>query len=223
MTSKVNSLIEGYRQAANNDIEVIEILFASEHANILIFYHLQQALEKLSKMLYLGMKPQDTTYEKIIKSHNIEDISVELMILIGDEYIAKFKKCGQDDIAKYAKLIDNMELFRTTVKKENRIMKDNFVKNIRNYEVFFNNIYSNFEPFNKLLNDNASAKPVVILSIGALLASSLYKMNNISRYPEEDFNFENLEILRSNMHLIPKLLTMFKFWLDLINKPHKDF
>ncbi|WP_144731922.1 hypothetical protein [Candidatus Nitrosocosmicus arcticus] len=219
----MKNIIEGYRQAINNDLEVIEILYTYKRLNILIFYHLHQALEKQLKMLYLDLKPEESTYSKIKKiGHSIEEISVELIILIGDEHIRAYKKFEVNDPVEYAKLVENIEFLKNTVKKENRIMRDNYVTNMHNYEAFLSNIYSKYEQYKLLLSSNKSAKPTVILSIGALLAISLFKMNNMPRYPEEDFNYQNLNILKSNIHLMPKLITIFKFWLDLIRSPNID-
>jgi hypothetical protein len=41
-------------------------------------------------------------------------------------------------------------------------------------------------------------------------------MNNLPRYPEEDFNFTNLDLLKDNLDVIPKIMEIIKFWLKLI-------
>jgi hypothetical protein len=219
MTTDGDGLIRGFKKAFDNEVEVIEILYASNCPNILIYYHLQQAVEKLLKVLYLEVASTNASYSKIKKlGHKVEDISFELISLIGNANIEHFKKLETASSSDYSQLIENTELFNKTVKQEYQIMKDNFINNIRNYENFFNNIYDKYEQYKTLFN-NKGGKPVIILAIGGLLTVALYRMNNLPRYPEEDFNYENLDILRSNMHLIPKLVTIFEYWLSLIRSP----
>src|SRR4051794_37635707 len=103
------NLIEGYKQSANNDLEIIESL-AIENKNILIFYHIQQAFEKLLKVIFLKTLTlnSELKIKKILDfRHKIEDITFDLMVLVCDEYIIQFKSLekASEDYGKFVKLI----------------------------------------------------------------------------------------------------------------------
>jgi HEPN domain-containing protein len=218
LNKKLQNLVYGYTQSANNDIEIIETLFQKRN-NILIFYHIQQAFEKLLKVLYL----QTSTYEPELKikkifnfRHEIEDITLDLIILTCDEYIIQYKSFENISTKDYDKFVKQIESYKNTTKTEKENMKINFKKNIENYSSFIDKIYGNFTKYHTPLQENPQGKIILILVVGLLLSTCLYKMNNLSRYPDEDFNFENLDLLKDNLISIPKIFEMFQFWINLI-------
>jgi hypothetical protein len=58
--------------------------------------------------------------------------------------------------------------------------------------------------------------------VGLFLSKCLYKMDMISRYPEEDFQFQNLSLLKNNLNSIDKIMPIFEFFIKEIS-PNDDF
>jgi HEPN domain-containing protein len=217
----LKNLINGYTHSANNDLDIIEYLY-KDNDNILIFYHIQQAFEKLLKVIYLqtSTSSPEIKVKEILKfRHRIEDITFDLIILRCNEYTIQCKPfenlCSKD----YDKSVKQFESYKNTAKTEKQNMRNNFNENIRNYPSFIDKIYENFTTNSTQSQGNSQIRIPLILSVSLLLSSCLYKMNNLSRYPEEDFDCRNLDILKENLYLIPKILEMFEFWFNLIGQP----
>jgi hypothetical protein len=58
--------------------------------------------------------------------------------------------------------------------------------------------------------------------VGLFLSKCLYKIDMISRYPEEDFQFQNLSLLKNNLNSIDKIMSIFEFFIKEIS-PNDDF
>jgi HEPN domain-containing protein len=222
--NKENELLSrGFIQAANNDLEIIHTLYTKYIHNILIFYHLQQALEKLLKASYIEIGPSNQNYNQIKKlGHNAGDISFKLIFEICSLYEKHFEEnkqfYGEDEISV---LIKQMNFYKDSVQKELETTQKEYINNVKNYDTFVNRIYSEFVE-NKSNIKESRQKSILIATVGLFLSKCLYKMDMISRYPEEDFQFQNLSLLKNNLNSIDKIMSIFEFFIKEIS-PNDDF
>ncbi|MER5175570.1 MAG: hypothetical protein ABJB76_06100 [Candidatus Nitrosocosmicus sp.] len=214
MNEENEMLSNAFRQAGKNDLEIIHTLCNHKIPNILIFYHLQQALEKFLKASYIEISPGNQNYNQIKKlGHNAGDISFKLIIEICSLYEKYFEEnkqfYGED---KTNALIKFMNSFKDNVKKELETTQKEYMDNIKNYDTFVNRIYCEFvKNKNKIIKNKQ--KPILIATVGLFLSKCLYKMDIISRYPEEDFKFQNLSLLKNNINSIDKIRTILDFFI----------
>ena len=80
-------LVKKFIEAGNYDVEIIEVLLNCNIPNILIFYHLQQAIEKFLKAAWIHFSTSNQIYDQIKKlGHNAEKISFKLILEICNDY-----------------------------------------------------------------------------------------------------------------------------------------
>lgn len=183
MKDHLNIIIDGLKQSANNDLEIIETM-TNKISNILIFYHLEQAFEKLLKVLYLETNPNSTDpHSKIEKYHHkIDLITYDLIVLICDEYINHFKHMEITYPYEYNNLVKQIKSFKTTAENKKKDMNQNFEDYLKNYSINVNKNYNNFIIYSTQLQGNPQGRTLLILSVALILSSCLYKMNDLSRY-----------------------------------------
>ncbi|MGN6624119.1 MAG: hypothetical protein ACTHKK_08260 [Candidatus Nitrosocosmicus sp.] len=219
MKEQLNIIIDGLKQSANNDLEIIEIL-ANQNNNILIFYHLEQAFEKLLKVLYLETNLHG--YEPPIKiekyRHKIDVITYDLIVLVCDEYIKQLEPMKTTYPNEYDMFVKQIDSFKTKAEDKKNDMKKDYNNYLKNYSTNVDENYNNFIKYSSSLQANPEGRIVLILSLGLILSSCLYKMNDISRYPVKDFDFKNLDLLNDNLYTIPKILKIFRFWLNSVRQ-----
>lgn len=183
------TLTDGYMKSCNNDLEIIELILNSGSKNVLIFYHIQQAFEKFLKADLINLSRKDLDFVEIKKNlgHKTEDLAFNLLIELCDIYKEAYSRINSIvNTQVYWDFIEQMNSFNVTFRtKSNEINKD-YVKNIFRYKDFVTEIYSQYE---KSKNSQVllKQKPLLIITICFYLSCCLYKMNNISRYPEKEF------------------------------------
>lgn len=216
-------LIEEFRKACNNDLEVIEILYQNDSRNILIFYHMEQALEKYLKFDLIQTSQKDLNYDHLKKKfgHKIEYLNFILISELCDTYINAYSKVESvNKTTDYQDFIVLLNRFKDTVKTKSDFIKDHHVENIKNYKKFVDDIYSLFK-ISKNQEELKKLKPVLIVTVGSYLSYCLYNMDMISRYPiKEGFNLKNFDFLERDFDSINQIYEMLQFFIYEINLPH---
>ncbi len=216
-------LIEEFRKACNNDLEVIEMLYQNDSKNILIFYHMEQALEKYLKFDLIQTSKKELNYDQITKKfgHKIECLNFMLISELCDTYINAYSKV--DSVNKTTDCQDFIVLlnsFKDTVKTKSDFIKDHHVENIKNYKKFVNNIYSLFK-ISKNQEELQKLKPILIVTVGTYLSCCLYNMDMLSRYPiKNGFNLKNFDFLARDFDSVTQLYEMLQFFIYEVNSPH---
>jgi len=130
MCNESEILAEEFRKACNNDLEVIEMLYKNESKNILIFYHMEQALEKYLKFDLIQLSKKDLNYDEIKKKygHKIEDLNLMLVYELCDTYTNTYSKVDSvNKTSDYQDFIEIMDSFKDTVKTKSDLIKERHV------------------------------------------------------------------------------------------------
>ncbi len=144
MSNENVDLIKEFRRACNNDLEVIDRLYRNNSKNILIFYHMEQALEKYLKFDLIQTSQKDLNYDQIKKKfgHKIECLNFMLVSELCDTYIKAYSKVESvNKTTDYQDFIVLLNSFKYTVKTKSDFIKDHHVENIKNYKKFVDDIY----------------------------------------------------------------------------------
>ena len=222
MSNESAMLIEGFRRACNNDLEVIEMLYQNNSKNILIFYHMEQALEKYLKFDLIQTSQKGLNYDQLRKKfgHKIEYLNFILISELCDTYINAYSKVESvNKTTDYQDFVVLLNSFKDTVKRKSDFIKVHHVENIKNYKKFVSGIYSLFEK-SKNKEELKKLKPVMIVTVGTYLSCCLYNMDMISRYPiKEGFDLKNFDFLERDFDSVKQIYEMLKFFICEINSP----
>jgi hypothetical protein len=223
MSNESAMLIEGFRRACNNDLEVIEMLYQNNSKNILIFYHMEQALEKYLKFDLIQTSQKGLNYDQLRKKfgHKIEYLNFMLISELCDTYINEYSKVESvNKTTDYQDFVVLLNSFKDTVKTKSDSIKYHHVENIKNYKEFVNDIYTLFE-ISKSQENLKKLKPVSIITVSTYLSCCLYNMDMISRYPlKEGFNLKNFDFLERDFDSVNQIYEMLQFFIYEVNSPH---
>ena len=206
-------LHQKYFQAAEIDLEAAKIL-AKQNFFLPVLYHLQQAYEKCIKSYYIfRLTSKGVTEKRADKKckdlgHDTEEITIKLLAVvtqmdIDDMQKARRKLTDPDDL----RIIDNglaaIKRFKESIGRmvTRNNLKIDYIKNVKNYPGVVRGLYD--------YNQSSSSSEIMLRQPGQnsllfdlaviTLYPSLYKMEEITRYPHDDFSYDNLNLLSTNM------------------------
>ena len=220
---------------AKEDFKTAEILINHKiYATSL--YYLEQCFEKLVKSYYIFiMKNNEMDIQKLYEKtkdlgHDVNTSTIDLLIEVANFEKDLFQK-KRDVTGKLTSLAINffkMEeilndqiegYINTLTNLKNRNLDKDFIKNIKNYEHFVGNEHQKYgEKRNavkaiKIKMSDYSYNFVSFSDTSIYLYPCLYKMNEISRYPLKDFEFENLKYL-NNKRAVNLVKNMLRIMID---------
>jgi|GEM_PF-1189206 len=222
MATVTDALHKRFFEAAELDLEAGRTLTNSNNSQLAL-YHLQQAYEKVVKSYYSlkesvnNKTPESEIYDKLIKlGHNTQESTIRLLhdVADGQKKVAEIQLQNatepkvKDVLLKLISGIDglNMSLDNLVTRLN---LNANYIKNVRNYAQTVQNMYSTFQFSNV---DIISKEPEqtflqVVISL-ATLYPCFYRMEEITRYPLSEFQYENLDLLANQKHACEQLVEM---------------
>jgi hypothetical protein len=207
-TTQINPLYIRFFDIAKSNFDIAKILV---HENYIAsaLYNLEQSFEKSLKALHIHRSmtvsnlSEKQAYDKAFKfSHNIEKSAIDLLIEIGEFDKNKFQKSME--LTTNPELIQKLQISITAIDKYLTSAKDlpnklgldrDFIANIRNYDTHVRKYYDKYTNINMEVNKLGSFNFLRLVNSVAGLYACLYRMDTITRYPSENFNYENIELL----------------------------
>jgi hypothetical protein len=98
-----------------------------------------------------------------------------------------------------------------------RDLKKNLVKNIKDYAQFVKKRYEYYQkPAKEAISQQQESMFIRFVIIVAILYPCLYKMDEITRYPSEDFSFKNLDLHDNLRHPCENLTKILEDLFSLL-------
>lgn len=232
---KLNIIDYELLEFAKKDFRTAEILINYKiYATSL--YYLEQCFEKVVKSYYIFiMKNYKLNIQKLYEKtkdlgHDVNTSTIDLLIEVANFEKDLFQK-KRDVTSELTPLAINFfkkeEMLNekiqgyidTLINLKNRDLDKDFFKNIKNYEYFVGNEHQKYVEKRKTVkgikNDMSdySYNFVAFSDTSIFLYPCLYKMNEISRYPLKDFEFENLKYL-NNKRAVNLVKNMIRIMID---------
>lgn len=158
-------------------------------------------------------------------SHDIDNSTIDLLSNIGifekEQFQKKLSQC--DDLTnpinrnfyeRSEMLNDQINGYLTKLSNLKKIDKD-FINNIKSYNIFISQLYKKYQENQKYLKPykdkvlEYTRKFDNFFNGAIILFQCLYKMNETTRYPLKDFNYQNF-IYLENEHAAKKIKRMLE-------------
>jgi HEPN domain-containing protein len=229
---------------AKEDFRTGEILI-NHKINVTALYYFEQCFEKVVKSYYIFiMKNNELNIEKLYEKtkdlgHDVNTSTIELLLAVANLEKDLFQKkrdvaieltpLAIDFFKKGEMLNEKIQGYiDTLINLKNRDLDKEFIKNIKNYESFVGNEHQKYLEKRKTVkgikNDmsNYSYNFVAFSDTSIYLYPCLYNMNEVSRYPLKNFEFDNLKYL-NNKRAVNLVKNMIRIMVDSYNWIRKNY
>ena len=208
-------------------------------------YYLEQCFEKIVKSYYIFiMKNNELNIQKLYEKtkdlgHDVNSSTIDLLIEVANFEKELFQK-KRDIASELTPLVINFfkkgEKLNETIQGyidklinlKNRDLDKEFIKNIKNYEYFVGDEHQKYVEKRKTVKgiknsmSDYSYNFVAFSDTSIYLYPCLYKMNEVSRYPFKDFEFDNLKYL-NNKRAVNLVKNMIRIMIDSYNWIRKNY
>ena len=176
-------------------------------------YHLRQDYEKCIKSYYIFRSStgvtEKTTYKKCKDlGHNTEEITIKLLAVLTQMNIDAMQKARRrqpnpDELRIIDEGLAAIKGFKALICRmvTRNNLRTSYIKNVKNYlrSVRRSCDYNQKSSSGELILGQPG-QILLLIDIAAItLYQSLYKMEDITRYPHADFTYDNLDLLCTNM------------------------
>ena len=241
---KLNVIDHELLEFAKEDFRTTEILI-NHRIYATSLYYLQQCFEKVVKSYYIFiMKNNELNIQKLYEmtkdlGHDVNTSTIDLLIEVANFEKDLFQKKRDItseltplaiDFFKKGEILNEkiQGYINTLINLKNRDLDKEFIKNIKNYEYFVGNEHQKYVEKRKTVkgikNDMSdySYNFVAFSDTSIFLYPCLYKMNEVSRYPLKDFEFDNLNHL-NNKRAVNLVKNMIRIMIDSYNWIRKNY
>jgi HEPN domain-containing protein len=222
MTTAVISLHRRFFQAAQIDLETGKLLIQANRLQPAL-YHFQQAYEKCVKSFYSlkeavdNKTPESEIYKRLKSSlsHDTQKSTLQLLRDIVDRQKRDAEKAVCDLQEKQAEnplnntvdpnrikilqqLVSVTAGFLTTLDgmMNSFDLENKYIENVKKYEQFVKKLYDTFQFSNTDIIAKQPEQAFLQIVVGMVtLYPCFFRMENITRYPLLEFQYENLDLL----------------------------
>lgn len=227
-------LYDRFLDQARCNYNIAKILIEKDTPSAL--YNFQQSFEKALKALHIHRSitiltlSEKQAYDKAFKfSHNVEKSVIDLLVEIGEFDKNKFQIALQsttkpEEIQKLQISIIAVDKYLASAKNlPSKLGLDtDFIANIRNYDTHVTKYYDKYTSINMEVNKLGDFNFLTLVNSVAGLYACLYRMDTITRYPIDNFNYENIELLRNKKNSCIMIAELLDTFLTLVTKQIKQ-